>query len=162
MNIAVRHCAAGAAAWFFHASLCTRLAGSIVTPFSPDARLHLQNMCFPEDVMVIAGCSGFSATDPLQVYCRYGCRRVNTGSRWQDRRCRSLHCEMNPHRRVVGAFLSTISASKGGQMYHTDVFSLSGCRSVLYSHPKAILSGRGIIGGRHGRQDYPVILSMEI
>jgi len=47
-------------------------------------------------------------------------------------------------------------------MYHTDVFSLSGCRSVLYSHPKAILSGRGIIGGRHGRQDYPVILSMEI
>jgi len=69
---------------------------------------------------------------------------------------------MNLHRRVVGAFLSTISASKGEQMYHTDVFSLSGCRSVLYSHPKAILSGRGIIGGRHGRQDYPVILSMEI
>lgn len=44
-------------------------------------------------------------------------------------------------------------------MYHTDVFSLSGYRSVLYSHPKAILSGRGIIGGRHGRQDYPGILS---
>ncbi len=47
-------------------------------------------------------------------------------------------------------------------MYHTDVFSLSGCGSVLYSHPKAILSGRGIIGGRHGRQRYPDILSTEI
>jgi len=68
---------------------------------------------------------------------------------------------MNPHRRVVGAFLSTISASKGEQMYHTDVFSLSGCRSVS-CHPKAILSGLWIIGGRHGRQDYPDILSMSI
>jgi len=47
-------------------------------------------------------------------------------------------------------------------MYHTDVFSLSGCGSVLYSHPKAILSGRGIIGGRHGRQRYPDILSTDI
>lgn len=41
-------------------------------------------------------------------------------------------------------------------------FSLSGCGSVLYSHPKAILSGRGIIGGRHGRQSYPGILSTGI
>lgn len=47
-------------------------------------------------------------------------------------------------------------------MYHTDVFSLSGCGSVLYSHPKAILSGCGIIGGRHGRQRYPDILSTDI
>jgi len=52
----------------------------------------------------------------------------------------------------------TISAYKGGQMYHTDVFSLSGCRSVM-CHPKAILSGIRIIGGRHGRQSYPDILS---
>lgn len=116
------------------------------------------NMCFPEDVMVTAGHSELYATDPLQVYRRDGCRRVNSGSGWQDGLCRSLHCEMNLHRRVVGAFLSTISASKGEQMYHTDVFSLSGCRSVS-CHPKAILSGRGIIGGRHGRQDYPDILS---
>lgn len=63
MKIAVRRCAAGAAAWFFHASLCTRLAGSKVTPFSPEARLLLQNMCFPEDVIVIAGYNEFSATD---------------------------------------------------------------------------------------------------
>jgi len=119
-------------------------------------------MCFLEDVMVIAGYSGLFATDPLQVYRRYGCRRVNAGSGWQDGRCRSLRCEMYPHRRVVGALFLTISASRGGQMYHTDVFSLSGCGSVLYSHPKAILSGRGIIGGRHGRQRYPHILSMDI
>lgn len=33
-----------------------------------------------------------------------------------------------------------ISAFKGVQMYHTDVYSLSGYRSVVFSHPKAILS----------------------
>lgn len=119
------------------------------------------NMCFPEDVMVNAGNTGLSATGPLQVYRRDGCRRVNPGSGWQDGLCRSLLCEMNLHRRVVGAFLSTISASKGEQMYHTDVFSLSGCRSVS-CHPKAILSGLRIIGGRHGRQCYPDILSTDI
>jgi hypothetical protein len=27
-------------------------------------------------------------------------------------------------------------------MYHTDVFSLAGYRSVMFSHPKAILSGQ--------------------
>lgn len=112
--------------------------------------------------MVIAGYNGLFATDPLQVYQRYGCWRVKAGSGWQDGRCRSLRCEMYPHRRVVGALFMTISASRGGQMYHTDVFSLSGCGSVLYSHPKAILSGRGIIGGRHGRQRYPDILSTDI
>ncbi len=111
--------------------------------------------------MVIAGNSELSATDPLQVYRRYGCRRVNSGSGWQDRRCWSLHCEMYPHRRVVGALVLTISASRGGQMYHTDVFSLSGYRSVD-CHPKAILSGYRIIGGRHGRQCYPDILSTDI
>lgn len=111
--------------------------------------------------MVIAGNRELSATDPLQVYRRYGCRRVNSVSGWQDRRCWSLHCEMNPHRRVVGALFLTISASRGGQMYHTDVFSLSGCGSVS-CHPKAILSGYRIIGGRHGRQCYPDILSMDI
>ena len=47
-------------------------------------------------------------------------------------------------------------------MYHTDVFSLSGCGSVLYSHPKAILSGCGIIGGRHGRERDPDILSTDM
>lgn len=120
------------------------------------------NMCFPEDERVIAGYNGLFATDPLQAYRRDGCRRVNADSGWQDGRCRSLRCEMYPHRRVVGALFVTISASRGGQMYHTDVFSLSGCGSVLYSHPKAILSGRGIIGGRHGRQRYPDILSTDI
>ncbi len=49
---------------------------------------------------------------------RFNCRRVNAVSRWQDGRCRSLHCEMYPHRRVVGALFVTISASRGGQMYH--------------------------------------------
>jgi hypothetical protein len=29
-----------------------------VTPFSPEPRLHLQNVCFPEDVIVIAEHSG--------------------------------------------------------------------------------------------------------
>ena len=111
--------------------------------------------------MVSAGYNKLYATDPLQVYRRDGCRRVNSGSGWQDGLCRSLHCEINLHRRVVGAFLSTISASKGEQMYHTDVFSLSGYRSVS-CHPKAILSGYRIIGGRHGRQDYPDILSTDI
>ncbi|MDU6418837.1 MAG: DUF2442 domain-containing protein [Corynebacterium sp.] len=120
------------------------------------------NMCFPEDVLVIVGNSNLYAIDPLQICRRDGCRRANSGSGWQDGRCRSLRCEMYPHRRVVGALFLTISASRGGQMYHTDVFSLSGCGSVLYSHPKAILSGRGIIGGRHGRQRYPDILSMDI
>jgi len=76
------------------------------------------NRCFPKDVMVIAGYSGLFATDPLQVYRRCGCRRVNAGSGWQDGRCRSLRCEMYPHRRVVGALFVTISASRGGQMYH--------------------------------------------
>lgn len=46
------------------------------------------------------------------------CRRVDAVSGWQDGRCRSLHCEMYPHRRVVGALFVTISASRGGQMYH--------------------------------------------
>jgi len=118
-------------------------------------------MCFPEDVMVIAGYNELFATDPLQVYRHFGCRRVNAGSGWQDGRCRSLRCEMYPHRRVVGALFVTISASRGGQMYHTDVLSLSGCGSVS-CHPKAILSGYRIIGGRHGRQDYPDILSTDI
>ena len=36
-----------------------------------------------------------------------------------------------PHRRVVGALVLTISASRSEQMYHTDVFSLSGYRSVF-------------------------------
>ena len=45
-------------------------------------------------------------------------------------------------------------------MYHTDVFSLSGCRSVV-CHPKAILSGIRIIGGHRGRHQYPDILSTE-
>jgi len=44
VEIAVRRCAVGAAAWFFHASLCSRLAGIKVTPFSPELRLHLQNV----------------------------------------------------------------------------------------------------------------------
>lgn len=74
--------------------------------------------CCPEDVIVIAGYRGLFATDPLQVYRRYGCRRVNAGSGWQDGRCRPLRCEMYPHRRVVGALFVTISASRGGQMYH--------------------------------------------
>ncbi len=38
---------------------------------------------------------------------------------------------MYPHRRVVGALVLTISASRSEQMYHTYVFSLSGCRSVF-------------------------------
>lgn len=48
-------------------------------------------------------------------------------------------------------------------MYHTDtdVFSLSGYRSVSY-HPKVILSGYRIIGGRYGRQCYSDMLSMDI
>ncbi|WP_409451087.1 DUF2442 domain-containing protein [Erwinia sp.] len=33
---------------------------------------------------------------------------------------------------------------------------------MLYSYPKAILSGSEIIDCRHGRQDYPDILSMRI
>ena len=119
------------------------------------------NICFPEDVIVIAGNGELFATDPLQVYRRYGCRRVNSVSGWQDGQCRSLRCEMYPHRRVIGALFVTISASRGGQMYHTNVFSLSGCGSVS-CHPKAILSGYRIIGGRHGRQDYPDILSTDI
>lgn len=76
------------------------------------------NRCFPEDVMVIAGYSGLFATNPLQIYRCYGCRRVNAGGGWQGGRCRSLRCEMYPHRRVVGALFVTISASRGGQMYH--------------------------------------------
>ena len=38
---------------------------------------------------------------------------------------------MYPHRRVVGALVLTISASRSEQIYHTDVFSLSGYRSVF-------------------------------
>lgn len=76
------------------------------------------NRCFPEGVMVIVGYSGLFATNPLQIYRRYGCRRVNAGGGWQGGRCRSLRCEMYPHRRVVGALFVTISASRGGQMYH--------------------------------------------
>jgi len=67
VEIAVRRCAAGAAAWFFHASLCTRFAGSKVTPFSPEARLPLQNMCFPEDVMVIAGYNELPVTGRFRL-----------------------------------------------------------------------------------------------
>jgi len=67
VEIAVRRCAAGAAAWFFHASLCTRFAGSKVTPFSPEPRLHLQNVSFPEDVMVIAGYRGLTAAGRLRL-----------------------------------------------------------------------------------------------
>lgn len=67
----------------------------------------------------------------VQAYRRDGCRDVNAGSGWQDRLCCSMRCGMHPHRRVVGALFLTISASKGGQMYHTDVFSLSDCRSVF-------------------------------
>jgi len=58
VEIAVRRCAAAAAAWFFHASLCSRFAGIKVTPFSPEPRLHLQNVCFSENGMVIAKHSG--------------------------------------------------------------------------------------------------------
>ena len=76
------------------------------------------NMCFPEDVLVIVGNSNLYAIDPLQICRRDGCRRANSGSGWQDGRCRSLRCEMYPHRRVVDALFVTISASRGGQMYH--------------------------------------------
>lgn len=129
-----------------------------MTPFSPEARLPLQT-CASERRNDDRGIQRVFRDRPVPDCHRYGCRRVNDGIGRQDGLCRSLHCEMNLHRRVVGAFLSTISASKGEQMYHTDVFSLSGCRSVS-CHPKAILSGLRIIGGHHGRQDYPDILSM--
>nr|WDS96787.1 hypothetical protein WS3_00198 [Pantoea sp.] len=39
-------------------------------------------------------------------------------------------------------------------MYHTDVFSLSGFRSVICSYPKAILSSYWTIGGRHSTTCY--------
>jgi len=67
VDIAVKRCAAGAAASFFHASLCSRFAGSKVTPFSPEPCLYLQNECFPEDVMVIAGYSGLTAAGRFRL-----------------------------------------------------------------------------------------------
>jgi len=44
---------------FFHASLCTGIASIKVTPLSPQAHWHPQNMRFSEDGMVSTGNHAF-------------------------------------------------------------------------------------------------------
>jgi len=68
VEIAVKRCAAGAAAWFFHASLCTGIASIKVTPLSLQARLPLQNVCFPEDGIVSTGNHAFPADKSGRIH----------------------------------------------------------------------------------------------
>lgn len=68
MNIVVRRCAAGATAWFFHASLCTGIASIKVTPLSLLAHLPVQNMCFSENGMVSTGNHAFPADKSGRIY----------------------------------------------------------------------------------------------
>jgi len=60
----------------------------------------------------------------------------------------ALRCVMYPHRRVVGALKLTISASRGGQMYHTFRVLPFRLQECLCSYPKAILSSCRTIGDR--------------
>jgi len=68
VEIAVKRCAAGAAAWFFHASLCTGIASIKVTPLSPQAYLPMQDMCFPENGVVHMGNHVFPADKSGRIH----------------------------------------------------------------------------------------------